>query len=106
MLFEAKLSPTTSYYIRKLLHQSEQRWLTSSVLSKLGSTTANLDQILFDLYPQDIQYSKIIQRLEGLVTLHKTLYSQITLYPDYIHEIDQLEQNIFSIFGLSLTKSC
>lgn len=103
MLSSLKLSPTASYYIRKLLDYSESALLLLPTRSESDVSSTNLDKILYHLYPEEAALAKSIQRLENLVSLHETLHTQVHLYPEYRHEMGKLQQDIFSILGLVKT---
>jgi hypothetical protein len=97
-----KLSPTTSYYIRKLLRQpSNAVKNVATSQSRLSTDTlSDLDEVLQTLYPSSTEASTVIQRIENLVCFHQGLNSQTFLYPDYGHELAKLEQQIFRLLGL------
>jgi alanyl-tRNA synthetase len=98
---EVKLSPTTSYYIRKLLRQSSNTVKNVAVAQSRVSMDAlsNLDEVVQNLYPSLTESSTIIQRIESLVCFHQELHSQTVLYPDHGRELAKLEQQIFQLLG-------
>ncbi|MGI0489822.1 hypothetical protein ACN4EK_30780, partial [Pantanalinema rosaneae CENA516] len=85
---------------------SEPKFLLVDFSEKDSITTANIDDILSHLYPEATDLAQSVRRLENLVSLHKTLYTQVALYPDYTHELSQLKQHIFHVLGLNLAKVC
>jgi hypothetical protein len=94
-----RLSPITSYYIRKLLRQPSNN-ARAKALTTQSPTDAlsDLDQMLQSLYPSE-EMSTAIQRLESLVYIHKSIYDQTALYADYPHELIKLEHQIFRLLG-------
>lgn len=98
---EVKLSPTTRYYIQKLLRQSLNSANDIAALkSRVASDTlSNLDEALQAHYPSLAEASTAVQRIESLVCFHQGLYAQTFLYPDYRQELAKLEQQIFRLLG-------
>lgn len=94
-----RLSPITSYYIRKLLHQTSNNTKATAVTTQATHALSDLDQMLQSLYPSAKEMSTAIQRLENLVYLHKSIRAQLSLYADYPHELSKLEQQIFWLLG-------
>ena len=95
-----KLSPTTCYYIRKLLLQPPSGVGTAATkTSAPPDALSNLDEVLQSLYPSASDVSRVIQQLENLVYLHEKLYPQTRLYADYANELTKVEQQIFRLLG-------
>ena len=97
-----RLSPITCYYIRKLWHQSPDAVKNSSALKANSSADAlaNVDEVLQNLYSSATELSTVIQRLESLVYLHKSIQTQTSLYTNYTHELTKMEQQIFQLLGI------
>lgn len=99
---EIKLTPTTTYYIRRLFQNASDE-VKSSVLFRVGlaagtfSNTMDLDARLQALYPDEIDALLIVQQLEDLVALHRTLRSQTGLYSSHEQELARLEERIFQL---------
>ncbi|PSB27185.1 hypothetical protein [Stenomitos frigidus] len=101
-----RLSPTTCYYIRKLLCRF-QGDVKGTAASKAVPTDAlsNIDEVLQSLYPSVTEISSVIQRLESLVYLHKSIHAQTSLYANYVHELTKLEQQIFRLLAFRRLES-
>ncbi|MCS6814041.1 MAG: hypothetical protein NZ772_10800 [Cyanobacteria bacterium] len=99
---EIKLTPTTTYYIRKLFQNASDE-VKNSVLFRVGlaagtfNDVMDLDSRLQALYPDEIDVLLVVQQLEDLVALHKTLKSQTGLYSSHEQELARLEERIFQL---------
>ncbi len=95
---EPKLSPTTSYYIRRLLHQNLDR--LKSVLAEGAGMTANplsdLNQVVSSLYLEPTEIATVVDKLERLSSKHQMLASQGGLHRQ---EMDKTQTEIFWLLG-------
>lgn len=95
---QVRLSPTTSYYIRKLLSQTRSREsININDLFFSIETLTSTDILDPSLSSSKTRTTRTIQKLEDLVFLHQNLHSQMALYKSYEHEVIVLEQAIFQI---------
>ena len=102
------LSPTISFYIRKLIRRNfDQLKLSDSGMPVLADGWGDLDRILLLLYsnedtgPDEAAIGVAIDQLEHLARAHQVLSSQGSIYPD---ELRDTEKSIFSILGYELQR--
>ncbi len=96
-----QLSLTTSYYIRKLLHQNLDR-LTSVLAIGAGlkaDSLSDLNAVLESLYLEDREINAAIEQLEYLGAFHQTLSHQGAKHHQ---ELRTAEQKIFWLLGFKL----
>ncbi|WP_035992588.1 hypothetical protein [Leptolyngbya sp. KIOST-1] len=91
-----RLSPATTYYIRNLLTSSVKTQESAGNQSFYRRALLNLETALKE-QPFLDHGSELIQRLEDLVLLHKTLNAQAILYASYSQELSMLEQEMFKL---------
>ncbi|MGA1626670.1 MAG: response regulator, partial [Prochlorothrix sp.] len=95
-----QLSPTTSYYLRKLVHQNLD--CLQSILvqeSKRGfDPLSDLNATLELLYGETPKINGAVQELERLTKYHQMLSSQGSLHRQ---EMDKTQKNIFSTLGFN-----
>lgn len=93
-----KLAPTTSYYIRRLLHQNLDR--LKSVLAEGAGEKANplsdLNQVVSSLYLENDEIADVVEQLERLSSKHQMLASQGGLHRQ---EMDNTQTEIFWLLG-------
>lgn len=97
---QVRLSPTTSYYIRKLLNQKklkENEVINIHDLISSIEMLTNADILNQTLPSPETRTVRTIQKLEDLVFLHKHLCSQMTLYTSHEYEVIVLERAIVQI---------
>ena len=102
------LSPTVSFYIRKLIRRNfDQLKLSESGMPVLADGWGDLDRILLALYsnedtgPDETAIGAAIDQLEHLARAHQVLSSQGSIYPD---ELRDTEKSIFSVLGYELKR--
>ena len=96
-----QLSLTTSYYIRKLLHQNLDR-LTSVLEIGAGlkaNSLSDLNAVLESLYLEEQEINAAIEQLEHLGVFHQTLSHQGAKHHQ---DLRAAEQNIFWLLGFKL----
>ncbi len=96
-----QLSLTTSYYIRKLLHQNLDR-LTSVLAVGAGlkaDSLSDLNAVLESLYLGEQEVDAAIEQLEYFGTFHQTLSHQGAKHHQ---ELRNAEQKIFWLLGFKL----
>jgi hypothetical protein len=102
-----RLSPITSYYIRKLLYQSSTS--PNNTLSRKNSKSidalVDLDALLEQIYLDAHALAIVTQQLEKLADLHKALCDQGSLYANHTRELARLEARIFSLLGVQSVKA-
>src|SRR5579883_2469329 len=96
-----RLSPTTCYYLRKLLNQSlrKREDVTVSQWGESVDRLANLPEVLQCLYTSEVEISTATQKLENLVLLHQGIARQTFLYTDRAQELIKLEKQILWLLG-------
>ncbi|MDX2273262.1 MAG: hypothetical protein NW237_15115 [Cyanobacteriota bacterium] len=94
-----KISPMTSYYVRRLLRQQQNRLmrLFRSGAAIPASEQADLNEVLSSLYVEDAEIEQYAHELESLVQVHRHL----TRDPASSDSRQQIEQQIFWILGLA-----
>lgn len=101
---KTRLSPTASYYIRKLVRQFSND-LKSVVAPGAGlrtDITSDLNAVLNSLYLEDDEIQHVIRRLEDLASFHQALQAQVSSYNNYSEQLKNLERQIFWLLGLKL----
>lgn len=98
MMSQAKLSVSTSYYIRKLLrqHESDLRSIVAKGAGLTANFQMNLDQVLDSLYLEPEEISDVVQQLEKLVQWHQVLIKQYSNNT----KIVRVEEQVFWLLGL------
>jgi DNA-binding response OmpR family regulator len=95
---ELKLSPTASYYIRRLLHQNLD--CLKSVLAEGAGVKANplsdLNQVVSSLYLEQEEIAEVMDQLERLSSRHQMLATQGGLHRQ---EMDKTQTEIFWLLG-------
>ncbi|OUC11923.1 MAG: hypothetical protein B0A82_24765 [Alkalinema sp. CACIAM 70d] len=94
----AQLSPTTAYYLRKLLRQNLDR-LRSIVrhgAALEADPVGDLNQVLASLYLEPDAITQTVQELERLTRSHQALAA---CSGDYESELQKLEAQIFWLLG-------
>ena len=93
------LSPSVSYYIRKLLRQNlDQLKFVATIGAKIKADPfTDLNAALIGLTQSEAEMRDRIRHLERLVTTHQALARKQSLYGQ---EIADLEQEIFGLLGL------
>ena len=102
------LSPTVSFYVRKLIRRNfDQLKLSESGMPVLADGWGDLDRILIALYSNEdtgvdeAAIGAAIEQLEHLARAHQVLSSQGSIYPD---ELRDTEKSIFSVLGYELKR--
>jgi PAS domain S-box-containing protein len=96
-----QLSPSHTYYTRKLLYQNLDR-LKSVVVSGAGlkaDSQSDLNAVLNSLYPDSQEIQIVVDQLERLLMLHQRLNNQKTRHSQ---ELLKTEQQIFWLLGFKL----
>jgi DNA-binding response OmpR family regulator len=96
-----QLSPTTSYYLRKLLRQNLdclQSILTLKTDQEIDPLS-DLNAALELLYSETAKINGTVQELERLTKYHQVLSNQGSLHRQ---ELDKTEQDIFSALGFKM----
>ncbi len=98
------LSPTTSYYIRKLLRQNAHnlKWVVHPRAGIQADAIGNIDEVICSLYLEESEISAVIINLENLVAYHQALTSQNIVHDK---EIAKAEETIFWLLGFKLKVS-
>ncbi|NET49357.1 MAG: hypothetical protein F6K09_11650 [Merismopedia sp. SIO2A8] len=97
-----QLSPITSYHLRKLLRQRSDRLqpLATIAFSQPPQyTDASLDAVWQNLCQQQSEVGVIVQKLEGLVSLHQALEKQGSMYSK---DLASVEETIFQTLGFRM----
>jgi DNA-binding response OmpR family regulator len=95
-----QLSPTTSYYLRKLVHQNLD-YLQSILVqeTKRGfDPLSDLNVTLELIYGETAKINNAVQELERLSKYHQMLSSQGSLHRQ---ELDKTQKDIFSTLGFN-----
>lgn len=99
-----RLSPTSSYYIRRLLHQNLDQ--LKSVLATGAGIEANplsdLNEVLHSLYLETDELNSTIQSLERLAACHQLLIHQGSLHRK---ELEEVQAEIFWLLGFRFEQS-
>lgn len=94
-----QLPPGISYYIRKLIRQNLDRlhFDTEDGQGIPADATSDLNEAIAKLYSDDAQANFVVNELERLAIVHKTLSSQgVQHQPD----LQKTEEQIFSLLSL------
>lgn len=99
-----QLSPITRYAIGKLLrqfssHESPELMAFKTQLSQ--NNCACLDEVLRNLYSDELELAQVILQLDNLVYFYTTLNSQVVLYAEQEAQLAQVQNQIFQLFGFS-----
>jgi PAS domain S-box-containing protein len=98
---QLQLSPSHTYYARKLLYQNLDR-LKSVVAAGAGlkaDSQSDLNAVLNSLYPDSQEIQIVVEQLERLLMVHQSLSSQKTRHSQ---ELYKTEQQIFWLLGFKL----
>jgi adenylate cyclase len=97
----SQLSPPIVYHLRKLLRQDLDCLVPISEegLSIPTDPFSDLNASLEDVYPNEDDRRGVIQRLERLSMLHKTISTQGA---QHVQQINETKEQIFKILGFTL----
>lgn len=101
-----QLSPSSRYYICKLLRQVPDQDSTHFLEFRKhlsADDCSRLNQALQAVYPDEAELTTIRVQIDNLVYLHRTLQSQLSLYPEYAEQLIQIKEQIFYLLGYRLT---
>jgi len=100
-----KISPTTSYYIRKLLrsHADRLRSVFAPGAAIQADSLSDLNAVVASLYLEEEELMRVTREIEDLVQLHSRLGSQAGRFSLYDGKLAELEQRIFWLLGLKQT---
>ena len=93
-----QLSPSISYYIRKLLRQhiSHLKFIVALGAGIKADPFVDLNAVLTSLYLDEPEMMSVVRQLENLAVSHQTLSDQQSTYS---REIADLEEKIFWLLG-------
>lgn len=97
-----QLSASTRYYICKLLRQvpaCESANLVEFTYHLSKDDCSCLNQILQETYTDEAECVSVFLQLDNLVYLHRSLLTQLSLYPEYALQLMQIKQRIFRLLG-------
>ncbi len=92
------ISPTASYYIRRLLRQyvDHLKWIVHPRAGIQPDSVGNIDAVIRSLYLDESEIHSIIVNLEKLVAYHQALVAQSVVYED---EVAKTEEKMFWLLG-------
>lgn len=99
-----QLSPSTRYYICKLLRQPiscESSELLAFRVKLSEDNCAQLNERLNKLYPDETDLTKAILRLENLIYFSQSISTQFSLYPEYVKQLNSIKLEVFQLLGFS-----
>lgn len=98
-----RLSPTTSYYIRRLLHQNldQLRSVLASGAGLEANPLSDLNEVMGSLYLEADELKEAVQSIERLATCHQALATQGGLHRQ---ELEQTQSEIFWLLGFRLDR--
>lgn len=98
-----RLSPTTSYYIRRLLHQNldQLRSVLASGAGLEANPLSDLNEVMGSLYLEADELKEAVQSIEHLATCHQALATQGGLHRQ---ELEQTQSEIFWLLGFRLDR--
>lgn len=96
-----QLSPPIVYHLRKLLRQDLDCLVPISEegVSIPADPLSDLNACLEDLYPKEEDRRGVIERLERLSMLHKTISTQGS---QHVQQINETKEQIFTLLGFTL----
>ncbi len=96
-----QLSPPIVYHLRKLLRQDLDCLVPISEdgFSIPADPLSDLNSSLEDLYPAEDDRRGVVERLERLSMLHKTISSQGS---QHVQQINETKEQIFTLLGFTL----
>lgn len=100
-----RLTPLTSYYVCKLLRQNidNLKWIVAPGAGLQAEPWGNLDAVLTSLYLEEVELAVVVQRIEALVTYHRSLIEQTLQVTDEIAaEVNRAEVAIFWLLGFKV----
>ncbi len=97
-----QLSPSTSYYLRKLLRHNLDRLEPVAKRDSAFDPLSNLNAVLAERYSDAPQQARSLDQLERLTQYHQTLATQGA---QHIQQLMETEAQIFSLLGYRLQKS-
>lgn len=101
---EYQLSPSTRYYICKLLRQPvscESPELLAFRVKLSEDNCAQLNERLSELYADEAELTKVILRLENLIYFSQSISTQFSLYPEYVKQLNSIKLEVFHLLGFS-----
>ncbi len=98
MTYSIKLSLMSTYRIRKILIANQNKLITNQEFT--SESQLDLGKILVSLYHERSKIEYFVNQLENLARMHKVLVDQ-----QAAHGIDEVENQIFNIFGLKSKSS-
>jgi DNA-binding response OmpR family regulator len=100
---QKRLSPPTSYYIRRLLYQNldQLRSVLASGAGLEANPLSDLNEVLDSLYLEVDEFNTAVTKIERLTARHKTLATQGSLHRQ---ELDQAQTEIFWLLGFRLER--
>ncbi len=103
-----KLSPTASYYIRRLLHDSEHHLesVVADGAALKADVLSDLNDVLHSLYLEDHELISATHELEHLMQIHQTLSNQKVLRSMSQDVMTDLESKIFWLLGFKRSHPC
>jgi adenylate cyclase len=98
---QVQLSPPIVYHLRKLLRQDLDCLMPISEegVSIPADPLSDLNASLEDLYPKEEDRRGVIERLERLSMLHKTISTQGS---QHVQQINETKEQIFRLLGFTL----
>ncbi len=98
-----QLLATTGYYIRQLIkqHAQELQSVFTNGAQLIADTTADINRIIANLYPNETETTQVMSELELLVQVHQHLRNQNSLYTSTLEQLQDIEARIFRILGLN-----
>ena len=93
-----QLSVSTTYYVRKLLHQNLQRLksIVAMGASIQADEVSDINAVLNSLYLEDEELAAVVSQLDRAVATHKAMLSQSEQFQQ---QRSELEEKIFWLLG-------
>jgi adenylate cyclase len=91
-----QLSPSTVYYLRKILRQNLDRLKPLAAIDYAFDPVSDLNAALDELYPTEELRYRNLHRLERFTLYHQTLTTQGSQHGQ---QVQQTEEKIFNILG-------
>lgn len=98
-----RLSPTTSYSIRKLLLKHLDRLkfvISASGTGRQADPWTDLNAVVESLYVETKTIHAVVQELEQLASCHQALLSRES---QYSQELERIQRKIFGLLGFRLS---
>ncbi len=97
-----QLSPTTVYYLRKILRQNLDRLKPLAAIDYAFDPVSDLNAAIDELYPDEEVRNRNLHQLERSTLYHQTLASQGS---QYNQQLQDAEVKIFNLLGYQLIET-